>query len=106
MKRPRKKNITGYPENPPKEDMYNQRRKQQELNPEDIKKKKMSNELPDSRNEKDFDEDMSGSDLDIPGAELDDDSESVGSEDEENNYYSLGGDRHNNLEALLFNRIK
>jgi len=36
--------------------------------------------------------------LDIPGAELDDDSESVGEEDEENNYYSLGGDRHENLE--------
>jgi hypothetical protein len=28
--------------------------------------------------------------LDIPGAELDDDSEDIGSEDEENNYYSLG----------------
>ncbi|MFL5811769.1 MAG: hypothetical protein ACJ749_19760 [Flavisolibacter sp.] len=33
-------------------------------------------------------------DLDIPGSELDDDNESIGEEDEENNYYSLGGDRH------------
>jgi hypothetical protein len=33
-------------------------------------------------------------DLDVPGAELDDDGESIGEEDEENNYYSLGGDRH------------
>lgn len=33
-------------------------------------------------------------DLDIPGSELDDESESIGEEDEENNYYSLGGDRH------------
>jgi len=33
-------------------------------------------------------------DLDIPGSDLDDDNESIGEEDEENNYYSLGGDRH------------
>jgi len=37
-------------------------------------------------------------DLDIPGAELDDLSEAIGEEDEENNYYSLGGDRHEDLE--------
>jgi len=42
--------------------------------------------------------DFSGNDLDIPGSELDDESESVGSEDEENNSYSLGGDDHNDLE--------
>jgi len=33
-------------------------------------------------------------DLDIPGSELDDANEEIGEEDEENNYYSLGGDRH------------
>lgn len=32
--------------------------------------------------------DLSGSDLDIPGSELDDDNEAIGEEDEENNYYS------------------
>lgn len=37
-------------------------------------------------------------DLDIPGAELDDENEVIGEEDEENNYYSLGGDNHENLE--------
>jgi len=37
-------------------------------------------------------------DLDIPGAELDDKEENIGEEDEENNYYSLGGDRHESLE--------
>ena len=37
-------------------------------------------------------------DLDIPGSELDDDNESIGEEDEENNYYSLGGDRHEGQE--------
>ena len=38
------------------------------------------------------------SDLDIPGSELDDENESIGEEDEENNYYSLGGDRHESQE--------
>jgi len=42
--------------------------------------------------------DFSGKDMDIPGAELDDDREAVGSEDEENNAYSLGGDNHQDLE--------
>lgn len=39
--------------------------------------------------------DMAGEDLVVPGAELDDDSERIGSEDEENNLYSLGGDEKN-----------
>ncbi len=44
--------------------------------------------------------DMAGSDLDIPGSELDDANEAIGSEDEENNPYSLGGDSHeDNLEG-------
>jgi hypothetical protein len=44
--------------------------------------------------------DMAGEDLDVPGAELDDDSEAIGAEDEENNYYSLGGDRlEDNMEG-------
>jgi hypothetical protein len=37
-------------------------------------------------------------DMDIPGAELDDKNEELGEEDEENNYYSLGGDSHEDLE--------
>ena len=47
---------------------------------------------------KNFEEDMTGGDLDIPGSELDDDQELIGSEDEENNHYSIGGDNHNDLE--------
>jgi len=35
---------------------------------------------------------LSGSDLDVPGAEEDDQNEDIGEEDEENNPYSLGGD--------------
>lgn len=42
--------------------------------------------------------DFSAKDMDIPGSELDDDLEAIGSEDEENNAYSLGGDNHENLE--------
>lgn len=43
------------------------------------------------------DEDIN-TDLDIPGSELDDAEENIGEEDEENNYYSLGGDRHESQE--------
>lgn len=44
--------------------------------------------------------DMAGVDLDVPGAELDDENEAIGSEDEENNSWSLGGDAHeDNLEG-------
>jgi hypothetical protein len=42
--------------------------------------------------------DLTGDELDVPGTELDDANESIGEEDEENNYYSLGGDNHENLE--------
>lgn len=42
--------------------------------------------------------DFSGKDLDIPGSELDDQQEQLGSEDEENNSYSIGGDNHEDLE--------
>jgi len=93
-------NITfsGYPPYPPSEDMYNQGIKEMEMNPNDLSKNKTPNEEEGQRNEKGFKDDMSGGDLDIPGSELDDQQESVGSEDEENNYYSLGGDAHTNLE--------
>jgi len=41
---------------------------------------------------------VTGEDLDVPGADEDDPNEDIGEEDEENNYYSLGGDNHDNLE--------
>ena len=37
--------------------------------------------------------------LDVPGEELDDLNESIGEEDEENNYYSLGGDSKDSLDT-------
>lgn len=45
-------------------------------------------------NEGSFDKDISADDLDVPGASLDDADEKIGEEDEENNEYSLGGDKH------------
>ena len=90
--------FSGYPSYPPSEDIYNKSKKEMDLNPEDPSKKKIPNEEERLSNEKDFEDDMSGADLDVPGSELDDQQESVGSEDEENNYYSLGGDDHNDLD--------
>jgi hypothetical protein len=66
------------------------------LNPEDITKKESTKRKGSAWNEKDFKEVKTGADLDVPG-ELDNQQENVGSE-EENNYYSIGGDNHNNLD--------
>ena len=89
--------FPGYPPYPAGEDIYNNSKEVDlpsgskiEINP--------TVERVDKLNEKNFNEDKSGGDLDIPGAELDDQEERIGSEDEENNYYSLGGDNHENLE--------
>lgn len=85
---------------PPSEDIYNQLKKESDIDPEDISIKKVPVEINNvtELNEKSFDEDMSGSDLDVPGSDLDDKDEAIGNEDEENNYYSIGGDDHNDLE--------
>ncbi len=82
----------------PEDDIYNKSKKEQNINPDDNSVITDSNEEENAMNEKDFEEDLSGSDLDIPGAELDDINEEIGEEDEENNYYSLGGDNHEDLE--------
>lgn len=76
-KRKQKKLLPGYPLYPPGEDIYKRGRKVENL---------------------DFDEEDVDNDLDVPGAELDNRQERIGSEDEENNYYSIGGDNHNDLE--------
>lgn len=94
----KKDDLPGYPLYPASEDIYSKGKEELDINPEDISEKKVKNEEPDAMNEKDFKGDQSGSDLDIPGTELDDKQENVGSEDEENNHYSLGGDNHTDLE--------
>lgn len=85
---------------PPEEDIYRKFHKESDIDPEDISRKKVPVEINNvsELNQKEFDEDMSGGDLDIPGSEFDDEFESSGNEDEENNHYSIGGDNHNNLE--------
>jgi hypothetical protein len=90
----KKAELPGYKHYPASEDIYRQQKEEIDIDPEDPTHLKAPNEYPGKRNEKDFKDDLSGSDLDIPGSELDDDMENVGSEDEENNYYSLGGDNH------------
>ena len=72
-----KEDLPGYPEHDPAEDIYRQEEK-----------------LP--LKEEQDDELSQG--LDVPGSELDDENEIIGEEDEENNYYSLGGDHHEDLE--------
>lgn len=73
-----------YPSN---EDIYNQEDKLEHIDPENISTDKT---IIQNNNEWKQNSDKIGNDLDVPGSELDDDQEDIGSEDEENNYYSEG----------------
>lgn len=88
-----KNSFPGYPTYPASEDIYSRNKEEADLDPENPNKIKTPVEDPGKLNEKNFKQDVSGGDLDIPGAELDDEQEDIGSEDEENNLYSLGGDK-------------
>jgi len=92
--------LPGYPLYPASEDIYIHSSNKTDLDPGDISRIKDSDETdqPGTSNEQDFQDDVSGGDLDVPGSELDDQLEDIGSEDEENNYYSLGGDGHSGLD--------
>jgi len=92
--------LPGYPVYPANEDVFTRFKEEGDVNPEDISQLKPLNEEKRTgrTNEKSFEEDTSGGDLDVPGSELDDAMENIGSEDEENNFYSLGGDNHNDLD--------
>lgn len=70
--------FPGYPPNPKKEDIF--------LKSQKVTLDEIPNEEPLQHQQE--------KDSDVPGAELDDRQEEIGSEDEENNYYSLGGDNH------------
>jgi hypothetical protein len=101
--------FPGYPEYPASEDIMNKKNRDKEVDL-DINEVtgsfRRNSELPaDKKKFKENDEqeetwrrDKVGDDLDIPGAELDDEAEAIGEEDEENNIYSIGGDRHEDLE--------
>ena len=78
---------------PADEDIYNNANELEDVDVDDLTRKKTPNVPADEMNEKDFNEDVSGDDLDVPGSEDDDENEEVGSEDEENNSYSIGGEK-------------
>ncbi|MFH7018252.1 hypothetical protein [Flavobacterium sp. FlaQc-47] len=74
---------------PASEDIYTNEDKLEDIDPEGISGERIIN--PESNNnEWKQNSDKLGNDLDIPGSELDDQEEEIGSEDEENNFYSEG----------------
>jgi len=76
---------------PPQEDIYNNEDKLENINPDSINTENAIDQKQGEWNENTFNidkENQPGNDLDIPGSELDDEQENIGSEDEENNYYS------------------
>jgi len=87
----------GYPLYPENEDIYAKFKKEKRIDPEDVTKLKVK-EFIGNRNEKDFIDDITWKDLDIPEIETVDVADVPDIDDEENNYYSLGGDDHNDLE--------
>ncbi len=89
----------GYPQYPAADDLYNKGIKESDLDPEDVSKNKSTIDTASTAwNEKNFEEDPTGDDLDVPGAEQDEQIVNSESEDEENKYYSLGGDDHTDLD--------
>ncbi|HEV7380776.1 MAG TPA: hypothetical protein VGN64_13345 [Dyadobacter sp.] len=84
---------------PPSEDIFRQGLIDSEVDPEDTSRTKDPLDVDaEEWNEKTFATDLVGDDLDVPGSEFDDEDEKIGREDEENNYYSLGGDNHERQE--------
>jgi hypothetical protein len=90
--------FPGYPHYSGEEDIYARDLEESDLDPEDPSGLKPPNEDPGTMNEKNFEDAVTGEDLDIPGNEQDEENYGDGPGDEENNYYSLGGDNHENLE--------
>ena len=86
-----KNDFPGYPIYPSDEDIYNKAEKEQRTDSEVFSNTLLSTDEP-------LRSDTFGTDLDVPGADVDDNQENIGNEDEENNYYSIGGDNHNDLE--------
>jgi hypothetical protein len=71
---------------PPEEDIYQNSTPQELIEPEDPLIKIIDEGEPNR------------DPLEVPGTDLDDAEEVTGNEDEENNYYSLGGDEHSVLD--------
>jgi hypothetical protein len=80
------------------EDLFNKFQIEDNTNPDDLSDIDISSDIIENDNERDLDSELMGDNLDVPGSELDDQEENIGSEDEENNYYSIGGENHDSLE--------
>jgi len=93
-----KENFPGYPKYPASEDIYQQFKEESEIDPENPSITKDSGDNLGEWNEKTFREDLVGDDLDVPGSETEIALENNDLEDEENSYFSIGGDNHNELE--------
>ena len=91
--------LPGYPVYPESDDIYSREEEVRMVNPDDPSQLKVPAEAPGKWNEKDFRNEVTGDDLDVPGSEAEEDgAETPGNEDEENEYYSLGGDDHEDLD--------
>ncbi len=88
----------GYPLYPPSEDVYSQYEREGSSKIITNDSNRPFDDRLQEDTQADYDENLPDYDLDIPGSELDNDQEFIGSEDEENNYYSIGGDNHDDLE--------
>ncbi len=90
--------ASAYPLYPAADDIYNRSKNKGELSHDSNTKIAEKIDLPDDWHDHEFETDAAQSKLDVPGSDLDDKDEKIGEEDEENNYYSLGGDDHNDLD--------
>ncbi len=90
----------GYPIYPKKDDIYSRAEEVKDIDPDDLSRiKPKGNQFElDPDEDLEIDGNLLDDDLDVPGSDLDDELEDIGSEDEENNYYSIGGDNHEDLE--------
>lgn len=73
---------------PASEDIYSKDKPITNADVEKIATNEQLNTEENLKNEVTFDTEQLGEDLDVPRAELDDEQENIGNEDEENNYYS------------------
>ncbi len=81
---------------PASQDIYNKLKKEDNIDTEDTAVLKTENKVDELQEGAEVEIDKANTGLDVPGAELDDDMEAIGSEDEENNFYSGADDNHIN----------
>ena len=92
--------LEGYPLYPSIDDIYSKYHEEKSLDPDRIARAEDSTDAEEYiiSEESDFNNALNDKALDLSELELDDFRGNIGDEDEENNYYSLGGDDHHDLE--------